>query len=261
MKFTRMRALALQDLYMTKGEPTIWSDILIFGCTQVLVFGYIAKYLSSGDPTHGSFVLIGMVLWEVLRVCQYTMSLTSMWNVWSHNLSNLFIAPVSLSEYIGGHMLTSTVKTLVFLIPLSLLPWIAFDFNVLSVGVFVFAFAVINLMLFACALGMVLLGLVFRYGVRIQAIAWGGIWLLQPLMGVYFPIDILPSALQMLAHTIPATYVFFGIHNALDGTGSTIGMESIAFGLNVVALAIGMKIFSTLVTKSKISGQFARNDV
>lgn len=261
MNFRRIKTLAIQDYYMTKREPTIWCDLLVFGGGQVLVFGYIAKYLTGGDSNRAAFILIGMVLWEAIRICQYTATLTSMWNLWSHSLSNLFIAPISLTEYAAGQILTSTFKTIVFIIPLCVLSKIVFDFNVLSVGVALFAFAILNLILFACSLGVVLLGVIFRFGLRIQAVAWNAIWVFQPLVGVYFPIDVLPRPIQFVALLIPATYAFSGIHNALDGTGATFRLEFIAFAMNLAAFAIGMRTFSFLFNKARTSGQFARNDV
>lgn len=261
MSRRRILALVKQDFYMTRREPTLWADLFFFSIVNVLVFGLLARQFSRDNPDAGLFVLSGMLLWEVIRLCQYTITVTSLWNVWSHNLANIFLSPVSLAEYVAGNVLSAAAKTVVTLVPLVAIVAVVFDFSLLSVGLVPLLLAVLSLMLFAAALGLVLLGLVFRYGVRVQALAWSAVYLFQPLIGVYFPLDVLPRPVQWVATAVPATHAFAAIRNSLDGTGSVYGLLLLSLGMGVAAFGGCTLAFVALHRGALVSGQLARNDL
>jgi ABC-type multidrug transport system permease subunit len=77
---------------------------------------------------------------------------------------------------------------------------------------------------------------------------------------VYFPTTILPRPVQLLADIVPATWAFNGIHNALNGSGPTLQFELISLAMSVASLAVGILLLRDLYQRSKVSGQFARND-
>jgi len=119
----------------------------------------------------------------------------------------------------------------------------------------------INLSLFAWALGIVLLGLIFRFGTRIQAVAWGVIFLFQPLTATYFPVTVLPPFLRAIAYMLPPTYVFEAARQALHQAGINWKYMTIAFGLNIIYGLLAVSLFKLLFKKSRQTGQFARNDL
>lgn len=55
---------------------------------------------------------------------------------------------------------------------------------------------------------MIALALILRFGTRIQSVAWGLIYILQPIVGVFYPVSVLPDWVQKIAFAIPPTYVF-----------------------------------------------------
>lgn len=262
MKKSNIKAVLLQELYVTKGSWEVIFDIFVFSLASIVVFGFISKYLASGsNAAQGQNLLIAVVFWEVIRINQYSTSVSSMWNVWSHNMSNMFIAPLRLSEYITAHIISAVCKSLFVLICAVFLSKYLFDINILSLGIFPVLFSYLNMVIFATAIGLVLIGLVFQYGTRVQALTWGTIFMIQPFCAVFFPVNILPLGIRTIAYCFPVTYFFEwlrAIHSGLSYSPSTIWA---AFGFNLAYLIVGAFIFSRQIAASKRSGQLARNDL
>src|SRR5207302_7334898 len=109
----RIGAVLLQELYITKRSLEVIMDLLVFSLMTVVVFGFVTRFLVGAmNATAGSYLILGLLLWEIIRVNQYSLSVGSLWNIWSRNLSNLFIAPLSLTEYIVPQMLSCLIMTL-----------------------------------------------------------------------------------------------------------------------------------------------------
>jgi ABC-2 type transport system permease protein len=98
-------------------------------------------------------------------------------------------------------------------------------------------------------------------GPSIQAIAWGVIFLFQPLTASFFPVSVLPPFLQHVAYALPPTYVFEAGRQALMNPAINCSYFGKAFGLNIFYSVISAFVFLYLFKKSKDSGQFARNDL
>jgi ABC-2 type transport system permease protein len=285
MSGNRIQAILLQELYITKRSLEVIMDLLVFSLMTVVVFGFVTRFLVGAmNPSAGSYLILGLLLWEVIRVNQYSLSVGSLWNIWSRNMSNLFIAPLSLTEYIVAHVLSGLIKTAVIFVVISAIAAYGFHFNILRLGALNLALFFANLTVFSWAVGLVVLGLIFLYGTRIQALAWGLIFLFQPLTAAYFPVRILPPVLQSVAYALPPTFVFEAARQALDATapsettphatapGADLSLAvpgragvnwpyaAAASAENLVYFALAVQAFALMVARSKRTGQFARNE-
>jgi ABC-2 type transport system permease protein len=258
----RIRALVMQELFITRQSLEIFMDILIFPLMSVILFGLITNFIGGVQAaTNASIFIMGALLWQVVSINQYNVTVSTMWSVWSHNLTNLFIAPISLREYLTAHVLAAGLRTLAVSALLALGIFWFFDFNILQLGAVNLVLFFINLSLFAWWLGIVLLGFIFRYGTRIQAIAWGVIFLFQPITAAFFPASVLSGPLQAVAYSLPATYVFEAAREALAGGGVNWRFAGIAFAMNILYFVLALLLFRQLFRRSKQTGQFARNDL
>ena len=61
------------------------------------------------------------------------------------------------------------------------------------------------------SVSLVVAGLLLRQGLGAENLAWGIMFLFLPLTCVYYPVDVLPSWLQVFAWMLPPTYVFEGM--------------------------------------------------
>ena len=264
MSGNRIGAILLQELYITKRSLEVIMDLLVFSLMTVVVFGFITRFLVGAmNATAGSYLILGLLLWEIIRINQYSLSVGSLWNIWARNLSNLFIAPLSLTEYIVAHMLSGVLKTVVIFGVISAIAAYGFHFNILRLGPLNLALFFMNLTIFSWAVGLVVLGLIFLFGTRIQALAWGLIFLFQPLSATFFPVSILPPVLQSVAYALPPTFVFEAArqaYGAAASSGVNWSYAAAASAENLIYFLLAVQAFALMVARSRRTGQFARNE-
>lgn len=259
MSFKRVKAILLEEFFITRASMEVIVDLFFLSIMSVVVFGFFSLFLSSrveGPAKH--YLLLGMLLWEVVRVTQYSISLGAMWEVWSRNLTNLFVTPLRLQEYLVAAVISGAIKSTLILSVVSLIAFALFDFTITDMGAGNLALAFVNLSVFSVAVGLVILGIIFRYGTRIQALAWGIIFLFQPLTAVYFPVDTLPDVLIAIAYAFPPTYVFEMARENLSDQAVQWDMVLVPFALNLVYLAVALWFFNFMYMGSRRSGQFAK---
>ncbi len=257
----RLKAVLLQELYITRRSLEIIVDLFYTSLITVIVFGLVSGFLSGVlNPNTGSYLILGMLLWEVIRVNQYSVTVGGLWNIWSHNLSNMFVAPLSMPEYLAAQLLSGLAKTAVIFVMISAIAALGFHFQIWRVGLLNLGLFFVNLTMFAWAVGLTLLGFVFMIGTRIQALAWGAVFIFQPLTAAFFPLGVLPPAARTVAYAIPPTWVFEGARRALANPAVDWTSAGIAFGENVVYLGAGAWAFHQMWARSRRTGQFARND-
>lgn len=257
----RIWGLVRQEVYVTRRRMEIIMDILFFPLMNVILFGYITHFIGTGGEVNAQYLTFGVLLWEVIVVTQYNISVSSLWSMWSRNLTNIFIAPISISEYMWSQVIASLLRTAAVVGFLALGTYFVFDFNILEVGVVNLVLFLLNLVLFAAWLGIAVLGLVFRFGLRFQSLTWYAVFFFQPLTAAFFPVSVLPGFVQAIAYALPPTYVFEAGRKALESPGIDWRYAGIALGLNLIYLTVSLVLFSRMFRRSKEVGQFARNDL
>jgi ABC-2 type transport system permease protein len=186
MSIKRILAILLQEYYITIRSMEVIADIFFFPLVNVVVFGFISIYLTGSNALAGKYVLLGMLLWQIIWIIEYSITLGSLWNIWSRNLSNLFVAPLQAKEHIAADLISGMVKTGFILFISSILSVYVFHFNLFSIGIVSLICVFINFALFAFAFGIMILGFIFRYGTRLSALSWGVIPVFQPLCAAFF---------------------------------------------------------------------------
>jgi ABC-2 type transport system permease protein len=234
-------------------------DILIFPIMSIIVFGFLALFLSGSVENNIAYALLtGMLLWEIIFIVQYSVSVGSLWNIWSDNLTNIFIAPISLIEYIFAQSLSGILKAIIIFLPASILSLAIFHFNIYQIGIVNLLLYGVNLAIFALSMGTIILGLIFRYGTRIQAFAWGLLPIFQPLTAAFYPVSVLPAPLQIIAWLLPPTYIFEAARANLVSPSVQWRLIGLSFIENIVYFIVAVWLFNILFRSSKNTGQFAR---
>ena len=199
-------------------------------------------------------------MWEIIRIAQYSMSLGALWNVWSHNFSNMFITPLSMPEYVVAQMLSAAIKALVLFVLTAAVAALGFGFDLFQMGLLNLALLFVNLLCFAYSIGLFILGIILRRGTRIQALAWGLVLIFQPLTAAYYPLSVMPPVLQTVALALPPTYVFEAARASLDTPAIHWQQLGIAALENVVYFGLAVVFFDYMYRRSRETGQFARNE-
>lgn len=259
MSTDRIKAILLSEFFITKRSLEVIMDLFFFSLMATIVFGFVSVFLASSiDSTAAHYLFLGIILMEVIRVTQYSISVSALWEVWSRNLSNVFITPLSLKEYLFALFLSGAAKSLLTFTAISLISTLIFKFNIFSAGFHNLALYFVNLTIFSWSIGLFILGFIFRFGTRIQALAWGLIFLVQPLTAAFFPVNILPSPLQVIAYSLPPTYIFEAARGNLENPSVNWNLIGMAAALNIFYFALALWFFNIMFKKSKQTGQFAK---
>ncbi|MDO8497188.1 MAG: ABC transporter permease [bacterium] len=256
----RITGVLKQELFITKASLEVIFDLVFFPLINIVVFGFVSLWLAGSSTKEAYYLLSGMILWQMVYIGQYSITIGALWNIWSRNMSNMFVSPLSIKEYIVALMISGLLKTLIIFILTGVLSIFVFKFNIFDYGLLNLSLYFVNLTLFAWALGIVLLGVVFRFGTRIQALAWGVAYLLQPLTAAFYPVKILPGFLQTIAYLLPPTYIFEAARINLVDPSVQWNLMSVSFIQNVVYFILSVWIFTILFKQSRETGQFAKND-
>jgi len=261
MSANRIWAVLEQEAFITARSVEVVIDLPWFSIMTIIVFGFITRFLSTVlDTSVAHYLFLGTLLWEVVRIAQYSMSLGALWNIWSHNFSNMFITPLTMVEYITAQMISAAAKAALLFTIVCAIAAAGFGFNLFGIGLGNLALLFGNLLIFAWSIGIFILGIILRLGTRIQALAWGFVFLFQPLSAAYYPLKVLPGALQSVARALPATWVFEAARASLAAPAIRWDYVGLSAGENVVYFGLALWFFSYMYRRSRQTGQFARNE-
>ncbi|MFC3674711.1 ABC transporter permease [Ferrovibrio xuzhouensis] len=241
----RIGAMLRRHWYLLSGSWFRVFELIYWPAVQMIMWGFLTQFLA-GKTSYVAqafgILLSGIMLWDTLFRVQLGVAVSFLEEMWSRNLGNLFVSPLRPTEFAASVLLMGAIRTLLGMVPVSLLAWWFFGFSVYSMGLALAAFFA-SLILFGWAIGIAVCGLIMRYGMGAESAAWGTMFLILPVAAVYYPVTILPQWLQYVAWAMPPAYVFEGMRALLiDGVIRSDLMWR-GFALNAVYLALGMAAF------------------
>jgi ABC-2 type transport system permease protein len=245
MTLQRIGVMVLRYVFIYRRSPIRLIEVLFWPTMSLLLWGFITTYIqraAEGDLTRFITFLIGaMICWDILFRAQQGVSLSFLEDVWARNLLNIFCAPVRLSEYVLATFLFGLLRVSLTLLFLCLLAWLLYHYNFFALGVALIPF-IANLLLLGLTIGIISIAIILRFGHGAEPFAWALPFLLQPFSAVFYPVSVLPAAMQMVAWAIPCTYVFEGMRQVIR-TG-IIPWDTLAWaiGLNVLYLTVAMSL-------------------
>src|SRR5882757_231207 len=209
----RVGPMVTRYVYLLRSSWSRVLDLIYWPAVQLFVWGFLQFYIAqnSGFFARASGVFIAAVLmWDVLFRGQLGFSISFLEEMWSRNLTNLMISPLRPIEFLSALMIMSLIRLAIGIVPVTFLAIAFFGFNVYSLGLALAAFF-LNLILTSWAVGIVVSGVLLRNGMGAESLAWTLMFVLMPLTCVYYPVSVLPDWLQVIAWTLPPTYVFEGM--------------------------------------------------
>ena len=254
--FTRIGAMSLRHLYLLRGSWTRLAELAYWPTVQMVLWGFITQFLA----TQSSYVanafgvlLSGVLLWDILFRGQLGVCIPFLEEMWSRNLGHLFVSPIRPWEMIVAFLVVSLSRTILGVVPATLLAIAFYGFSVYSLGLPLVAFF-LNLIVFGWAIGLALNGLVLRFGLGAETLAWVVIMAVAPVSGVYYPVATLPHWLQWLSWSLPSAYVFEGMRGVL--IEGTVRLDIMVWAglLNLGYLAAGAGIFLHCLKAARIRG-------
>ena len=82
-----------------------------------------------------------------------------------------------------------------------------FGVSIFKIGV-PLIFLLISLYIFGVTLGLLVTSGLVRFGPSFENIAWASLFFLAPLGCIYYPVEILPEWLQLIAKLLPLVHLF-----------------------------------------------------
>jgi ABC-2 type transport system permease protein len=163
------------------------------------------------------------------------------------------ITPLRPMEFVVALMIMSLIRLAIGVIPVTLLAIAFFGFNLYALGLALVAFF-INLILTSWAVGIVVAGVLLRNGMGAESLAWTLMFVLMPLTCVYYPVDVLPHWLQLIAWALPPTYVFEGMRALMMEHAFRADLMAEAFALNALYIGVSALVFLALLNSARRVG-------
>lgn len=257
MRIHRLKTLILHSYYHLTHSKETWIDLVWFTSIQFISFGFLSRIIGNANGNIGQYLMLGFLFWELVRIGQYCVTVSMLWEVWSRSLSTMFISPLTMSEWIFGQIIAGFIKTILIIGMLGALSAFLFNFSLMTLfpGLILY---ILILLSFSFATGIFLTGLILRYGTDLQSLAWGMIFILQPISAVFYPVDALPVQVRCLAFLSPITYIMESARYQLQ-TGNMLGNYIlISILLTFAYLLISLYFLRIMFHWSKQTGAFAR---
>ena len=210
MNINKMYGLFLRHFFLIKGSLPRVLDLIYWPTIQIILWGFISKFFSMYSNYYSNtlgVILTCAILYDILFRSSISFNMLFLEEIWSRNFTNLFIAPIKIREIIAALTLTAIIRTLIGLVPAVLIAIPLFGVSVLKLGV-PLVFLLIGLYLFGITLGLLVTSGLLRYGPSFENIAWASLFFLAPLGCIYYPIEILPNILQLIAKCLPLVHIF-----------------------------------------------------
>ena len=239
MRLSRTAAIVLRQVYLLSGSPVRVLPLFAWVAIDMLLWGFITKYLNSIASPGFNFIpaLLGAVLlWDFFIRIMHGVTTAFLEDVWSRNFLNFFATPLSISEYVGGLVLTSIITSAVGLVVMIGLAAAVFRLQFFGYGAVLVPFLLV-LFLFGIALGVAATAIVLRLGPAAEWFVWPLPALISPFVGVFYPLSTLPRWMQYVSCALPPSYVFQNLRAIVRGgtaSGTALAWSAALAMLDVI---------------------------
>lgn len=241
----RIYGMVLRHVYLWRRSWVRVLETAYWPTMNMVLWGFIAKFFASNSSIVAqvpALLITGLLLWEVLFRGQLAFALAFLEELYSRNLGHLFVSPLRPLELIASMIAVSFLRTCVGVGVAVTLAIVLYAASVFDLGLPLVAFFA-NLLVTGWSVGLMVSALVLRYGLAAENLAWGVIFVLAPISGIYYPVSVLPGWLQNVSHCLPTSYVFEGMRAVLLRGHFDWNLFFGAAALNAVYVLVGAGIF------------------
>ena len=260
MNVGRISALIARHLYLYRRSFPRLLEIFYWPLLDLVVWGFITVYLSQeGKGLHGAvtFFLGALIFWDILFRAQQGVTISFLEEIWSRNLMNLFASPLTSGEFLAATMAMSVFKVAAVSIIMAFSALFFYSYNVFVMGLVLIPF-VFNLIAVGWFIGILTMSIIMRFGQQAEVLAWGLVFLFQPISCVFYPVSVLPDWLQPVALANPAAHVFEGMRGILVNQDVPLEHLAWATSLNALYLLIIITIYQYTFSACKERGMLVR---
>jgi ABC-2 type transport system permease protein len=241
MRWHKIYGLSLRHIYLIRNSFPRILDLIYWPSVQVFLWGFISEFFTVSSSYYNNTVgviLTAAILYDFLFRSSISYNMMFLEEIWSRNFTNLFIAPIKISEIIAALTMTAIFRTLIGLVPAVLVAIPLFGVSIFKLGI-----PLIALYIFGITLGLLVTAGLLRFGPSFENIAWASLFFLAPLGCIYYPIEILPNTLQIIAKGLPLVHIFEEMRNIL--INQTVNVSEIikSILISIIYFVLGVVVF------------------
>ncbi len=250
----RIAASFYKSWIMAKRNFFTIFEVLFWPFIGLMSIGLMGTFFKLNVNTI-SFILIGAIAFSIIQVCQIDIAYVMLFDMWSKSIKHTFIAPVRGHHLIFGSLLFGILRSSLVFVILMAISYYAFGFNFLIAGIMPALIFITGLFLTSASIGILVCISILRFGQRAEVAAWTMTGIMMFICGIYYPVSILPQAVQIVARAIPLTY-FLEYMRSFYGFGEANIM--MGFGLGLFYFAVGIIALDRAIIMARRSGILLR---
>lgn len=255
--FARIGAMIARQWYVLRASWPRILEIVYWPAISMITWGFAQVWINTqagGALTAAAATLLaGVLLWDTLVRGSLGFSITFLEEMWSKNIGNLIMSPLTPLEYVLSLAAMSLLRLFIGFIPVSLMAIWLFGFNIWDFGLPLVLFF-LNLIVLGWAAALVVSGLVLRHGLGAEGLAWIGVFIMMPFSAIFYPVSVLPEAAQYVAWLLPSAYVFEGMRALVIDHVFRGDLMLGATGLNVVYCTAAGVIYLRVLESARVAG-------
>ncbi len=242
MKPHRIWGMILRHYFLFKRSLDRLFDAFYFPSIDLIIWGLTSQYIkqSFGGASFLPVIIIsGILFWIIVWRSMYEVAINVLEELWNKNLINLFITPFTFQEWMVSLVILGILKTMISFGFAVIVAFFLYQTHIFQFGLYLIPF-IFLLMMTGWSIGFFVSGVIFRYGTKIQILAWSIGNLLMPLSGIFYPISILPTWAQNISLFVPTRYVFAGVRQVIETGTLDINTIFVCFLLNAIYLILSL---------------------
>lgn len=251
MNIYRIYAIVLRNLLTFKRNWDRFFDAFFGPTIDLILWGLTSSYLIQLAPEYSKLIVMivsGISFWLIVTRSQYETCVALLEDIWSKNLINIFVSPLTVIEWVVAVTIIGFIKSMMSFSLAVILAFFLYKVGIFTYGLSILPFLFLLLMT-SWWTAYFIIGLILRFGTRVQTFAWTLVFLLAPFSGIYYPLTALPSWAQEVAKLVPTSYVFEGIREILYTGHLDITKLVISFLLNLFYLILSLLFLRWSYTK------------
>tara|TARA_B100000427_G_scaffold150892_1_gene125624 strand:- start:156 stop:947 length:792 start_codon:yes stop_codon:yes gene_type:complete len=256
VNFNKVYALGLRHMYLISNSLPRIIDLIYWPTVQIFLWGFISKFFTLNSEYYSNtvgIILTAAILYDFLFRVSISFNMMFLEEIWSRNFTNLFIAPIKISEIVASLTFTAILRALIGMVPAAIIAIPLFGVSVFKLGI-PLLFLLLALYLFGITLGLLVTSGLLRFGPSFENIAWASLFFLAPLGCIYYPIEILPNSLQIIAKGLPLVHIFEEMRSILI-SGNVNYFDIIkSISISIVYFILGVIVFYVSFLGAKVRG-------
>jgi ABC-2 type transport system permease protein len=259
MKLHRIKAMLLNYYYFSINSWDRLFDVFYWPVLDIFIWGFMTHFIAGiSDFNILNTILGGIILWVFVWRASQDLVVYLLESYWSRGIYYLFASPLKSSEYVISLGILGVLRSIVAFLLLALLSMVLYGFNFFSFNLVHISMFIALLLLFGWGLGIIVSSLVFRFGTRVQVLAWSTIWIIQPFSCVFYPLSALPAWAAKIAVVLPTTHIFEQLRASMSGMPLSYGSLAYAACFIVVFIVVSSLVLVQSIKAARVRGSFAK---